>query len=69
MNLGLKTALIVGSASVILAMMLSLVFSGTWRSEFDQLERKHVEDHFAVIESSLKAQTEQLFILNYDWSA
>jgi diguanylate cyclase (GGDEF)-like protein/PAS domain S-box-containing protein len=69
MNLRLKTALIVGSASVTLAVMLSLVVSGIWRSEFDQLEQKHVEDHINVIESGVNAQTEHLMTLNYDWSA
>jgi diguanylate cyclase (GGDEF)-like protein/PAS domain S-box-containing protein len=69
MNLRLKTALIVGSASVTLAVMLSLVVSGIWRSEFDALEQEHIEDHITGIESGVNAQTEQLFTLNYDWSA
>jgi diguanylate cyclase (GGDEF)-like protein/PAS domain S-box-containing protein len=69
MNLRLKTALIVGLASITLAVMLSLVVSNIWRSEFDQLERKQVEDHINAIESGVNAQTEQLLTLNYDWSA
>jgi diguanylate cyclase (GGDEF)-like protein/PAS domain S-box-containing protein len=69
MNLRLKTALIVGSASVTLAVVLSLVVSNIWRSEFDALEQKHVEDHINSIESGVNAQTEQLMTLNYDWSA
>ena len=69
MNLRLKTALIVGSASVTLAVTLSLVVSNIWRSEFATLENDHVNNHLSGIESSLNEQTEQLFILNYDWSA
>jgi diguanylate cyclase (GGDEF)-like protein/PAS domain S-box-containing protein len=69
MNLRLKTALIVGSASVTLAVMLSLVVSGIWLSEFDQLERTHIEEHVEGLEMSLHDQAEQLLTINYDWSA
>jgi diguanylate cyclase (GGDEF)-like protein/PAS domain S-box-containing protein len=69
MNLRLKTALIVGSASVTLAVLLSLVVYNIWRSEFDQLERTHIEEHVKALEMSLHDQADQLLAINYDWSA
>jgi diguanylate cyclase (GGDEF)-like protein/PAS domain S-box-containing protein len=69
MNLRLKTALIVGIASVTLAVVLSLVVSGIWQSEFDQLEQNHTEEHVKGLEMTLHDQADQLLVLNYDWSA
>jgi diguanylate cyclase (GGDEF)-like protein/PAS domain S-box-containing protein len=69
MNLRLKTALIVGSASVTLAVMLSLVVSNIWHSEFDQLEQTHIAEHVKGLEMTLHDQADQLLVLNYDWSA
>jgi diguanylate cyclase (GGDEF)-like protein/PAS domain S-box-containing protein len=68
MNLRLKTALIVGTASVTLAVALSLVVSNIWRSEFDQLEHKHTNDQVTALEMNLQAQANQLLAINYDWS-
>ena len=68
MNLRLKTALIVGCAAVTLAVMLSLVASGIWRSEFDQLERTHIQEHVERLEMSLAEQSDQLLALGYDWA-
>jgi diguanylate cyclase (GGDEF)-like protein/PAS domain S-box-containing protein len=69
MNLRLKTALIVGSASVTLAVMLSLVVSNIWRSEFNQLEQNHIDEHIKGLEMTLHNQADQLLVLNNDWSA
>jgi PAS domain S-box-containing protein len=69
MNLRLKTALIVGTASLTLAVMLLLVVSGIWRSEFDQLERTHIQEHVKGLEMNLHDQADQLSALNYGWSA
>ena len=68
MNLRLKTALIVGCAAVTLAVMLSLVASSIWRSEFDQLERTHIQEHVERLEMSLAEQSDQLLALGYDWA-
>jgi diguanylate cyclase (GGDEF)-like protein/PAS domain S-box-containing protein len=69
MNIRLKTALIVGSASITLAVMLSLVVSGIWRSEFDQLEYSDFNEHVAALETNLSVQADHLLTVNYDWSA
>jgi diguanylate cyclase (GGDEF)-like protein/PAS domain S-box-containing protein len=69
MNLRLKTALIVGTASVTMAFLLSFVVSDIWRSEFNQLERNHMNDKLSALDMSLHGQFDQLKALNYDWSA